>query len=63
MANFLRRLNWATPLMPAFDFATLAARLRQLGAPACRAREQGQCEGRDHCADCAWSEGPLREDR
>lgn len=52
--------GWATPLVPAFDLATLATRLGQVGAGACRARKQGRCEGKHLCADCAWSEGPEK---
>ncbi len=63
MAKFRRIVDWATPLVPAFDFATLARRLRQLGSDPCLARKQGKCEGRENCPDCAWSEGPLRERR
>lgn len=58
MVIFPRRPNWATPLATGLDLRSLAARLRQNGTPSCRAREQGRCEGREHCPDCQWSEGP-----
>jgi hypothetical protein len=62
MTSFSKRVaGWATPLVPAFGFAALAARLRQFGAHACRARLQGRCEGRSLCADCQWAEGPRSE--
>lgn len=64
MAHFSKLwADWATPLVPAFDFATLASRLRQYGSPSCLARQQGKCEGRHLCADCQWSEGPERTSR
>ncbi len=64
MANFTKWLpGWATPLVPAFDFASLAARLGQVGSSACLARKQGKCEGRELCADCAWSESSPGESR
>lgn len=64
MAKFFTRwVDWATPLVPAFDSATLASRLGQVGSGACLARKQGKCEGREFCADCHWSEGTLRESR
>lgn len=64
MAHNLRRLvDWATPLIPAFDVASLARQLGHIESNACLARKQGHCPGKSYCADCSWSEGPLRESR
>ncbi len=64
MTTFSRRLvGWATPLIPSFDFATLALRLRHVESNACLARKQGRCEGKYFCADCHWSEGSSRAHR
>lgn len=64
MANTLRQLvGWATPVLPAFDTATLVRRLGHMETDTCLANKQGRCPGKFHCADCHWSEGPFREPR
>lgn len=57
------QLGWATPLITAFDLASLAQRLGHVDKHSCNARKQGRCPGQDQCSDCAWSEGPSREPR
>ena len=61
--NLKQMLGWVTPLIPAFDLPTLGLRLGYIEGSTCLARKQGHCPGKYHCADCAWSEGPLREPR
>jgi len=56
-----RLLGWMTPLAPAFNIANLALRLGHVEADVCRARKLGECPGKALCADCAWSEGPLKQ--
>lgn len=64
MRNNLKQLvGWATPLIPGFDMASLARRLGHIESNTCLARKQGHCPGKYYCADCPWSEGPLREPR
>lgn len=63
MANFSRLwADWATPLVPAFDLASIASRLGLKRSPECLTHEQGRCDRREQsCVDCQWSEGPERE--
>lgn len=68
MRNSLNKLvGWALPLIPAYDPATLAARLGHVGEArhgtrgGCIARKQGRCPGLEYCADCPWSEGISRD--
>jgi hypothetical protein len=63
MAKFWRPwADWATPLAPVFDFASVASRLARPGSHECLTREQGRCDGRaQSCVDCQWSEGPERD--
>jgi hypothetical protein len=56
-------VGWATPLAPGFGLASLARLLGLVESDTCRARKIGQCPGKSLCADCAWSEGPLRAPR
>ena len=59
--NVRRFAGWPMPLVPLFGFASLALHLGHVKSDACRARKLGDCPGRKMCADCAWSEGPLRQ--
>ena len=60
-----RAAGWWSPLAQAFDRATLARRLGLGKRNTCLADRQGRCPGRNtpyYCADCPWSEGPLRDE-
>lgn len=63
MTIFERLVGWTTPLFPSFTRAGLALRLGHVEKDSCNSRKQGDCEGKEYCADCAWSEGPFREPR
>lgn len=58
-----RFAGWATPLVAAFDVAATTRELGFYEPGACLAQKQGKCPGKYFCADCNWSEGPLRERR
>ena len=54
--------GWATPLIPANDYASLARVLgHHSGKHACLARRQGKCPGLEFCPDCQWREGTSRD--
>lgn len=64
MTNFAKQLvGWTTPLIPSFNFASLALRMGHVESDTCNSRKQGNCEGKYFCADCPWSEGPFRDPR
>lgn len=56
LTNFF---NWATPLGALSDTLT-RGRLLGIG-DGCIMRQQGQCPGKEFCADCAWNEGCMAD--
>lgn len=65
MKNALGKLvGWAMPLDPAFDTVAVARRLgHDIEHDPCPVFRQGRCPGKEHCADCHWGEGRLRQSR
>jgi hypothetical protein len=61
MNIFERFVGWSTPIVPRFDYASLAQDLRHPDSANCLARQQGRCPGLEFCHDCTWREGSTRE--
>jgi hypothetical protein len=56
-----RFVGWSTPVMPHYDYASLAQDLGHKDSANCLARQQGRCPGLEFCHDCTWREGSTRE--
>ena len=61
MTLFDRYIGWSTPVVPHYDYASLAQELRHRNSANCLARRQGKCPGLEFCHDCTWREGSTRE--
>lgn len=61
MITLERCLGWSTPVVPRYEFASLAHVLRHPNSAQCLARRQGRCPGLEFCHDCTWREGSTRE--
>jgi hypothetical protein len=61
MKIFERFVGWSTPIMPRYDYASLAQDLGHKDSANCLARQQGRCPGLEFCHDCTWREGSTRE--
>jgi hypothetical protein len=61
MKPFERFVGWSTPVVPRYDYASLAQDLGHKDSANCLARQQGRCPGLEFCHDCTWREGSTRE--